>query len=402
MFNIKQLLEKEGHEVIPFSVKHNKNVETPYEKYFLSPIGTGDEVYANQVKKDFRSVIKGFCRTVYSFEAKSNFEKLLKVVKPDIIYILCVQTNISYSIIDVASKMGIPVVHRISDFSLFCPSAHYFRSDRNEICEECSTKGLCSSIRHKCCHNSLAMTVVKALSLKVERLIGVKNKIAYFVMTTEHTRKKFIEGGYDEKKLAVIPTMFNDCTINNNLSITYKPYALFVGRLDPDKGIKTLLDAFIGTPFNLKLIGFSSTSYMQELQEYLKGKQHNIEFLGRMDFLEIQKYLADCLFTIIPSMWYDNLPNSILESYAFKKCVVATKIGCFLDNVHEDKSGLLFEYNNAESLRSCIKKLFMKESLAKEMGAYSRTLIDTVYNQATHVNKLIALFNIVVKDYGKY
>ena len=39
MFNIKQLLEDVGHEVIPFSVKHNRNAKTPYEKYFLSPIG---------------------------------------------------------------------------------------------------------------------------------------------------------------------------------------------------------------------------------------------------------------------------------------------------------------------------------------------------------------------------
>ena len=51
MFNIKQLLEEEGHEVIPFSVKHNKNIATPYEKYFLSPVGSGDEVYFGDVAK---------------------------------------------------------------------------------------------------------------------------------------------------------------------------------------------------------------------------------------------------------------------------------------------------------------------------------------------------------------
>ena len=45
LFNIKQLLEDAGHEIIPFSVKHKQNVATPYEKYFLSPIGNGDEIY---------------------------------------------------------------------------------------------------------------------------------------------------------------------------------------------------------------------------------------------------------------------------------------------------------------------------------------------------------------------
>ena len=56
MFNIKQLLEDEGHEVIPFSVKHNKNVATPYEEYFLSSIGSGDEVYFSDVAKKRKNI----------------------------------------------------------------------------------------------------------------------------------------------------------------------------------------------------------------------------------------------------------------------------------------------------------------------------------------------------------
>ena len=398
MFNIKELLEAEGHEVIPFSVQHNKNVKTPYAKYFLSPIGTGDEIYADQVKKNIPNIIKGIGRVVYSFEAKTRFRKLLEEVKPDIIYILCVQSKISYSIVDVAASLHIPVVHRISDFSLLCPSDHYYRSDINAICEDCTKKGLYSAVLHRCNHGSLLSSIVKAASLNVERFIGVKEKISHFVFTTEHTRKKFIEGGFDTNKLSVIPTMFNDSTLNRDLQISYKPYALFVGRIDPDKGIKTLLDAFIGSQYNLKLIGFSSTGYIQELQKHLEGKQHNIEFLGRMDFEQIQKYLAECMFTIIPSMWYDNLPNSILESYALRKCVVATKVGCFLDNVHDGKSGLLFDYNDSESLKSCINMLFNNESMAIRMGEYGRTLIDTTYNEKIHVNKLVSLFEKVVKN----
>ena len=41
LFNIKDLLEKNGHTVIPFSVKNVHNAETEYENYFMSPIGAG-------------------------------------------------------------------------------------------------------------------------------------------------------------------------------------------------------------------------------------------------------------------------------------------------------------------------------------------------------------------------
>ena len=40
MFNIKKMLEDNGHEVIPFSIHSNKNVETEYSKYFVEPIGS--------------------------------------------------------------------------------------------------------------------------------------------------------------------------------------------------------------------------------------------------------------------------------------------------------------------------------------------------------------------------
>ena len=45
MFNIKNVLEENGHEVIPFSIRSNKNVETEYSRYFVEPIGSRDAVY---------------------------------------------------------------------------------------------------------------------------------------------------------------------------------------------------------------------------------------------------------------------------------------------------------------------------------------------------------------------
>ena len=57
MFNIKKKLEEEGHEVIPFSVKSNKNEKTKYEKYFVEPIGSKDAVYYEDYKKTPKTFI---------------------------------------------------------------------------------------------------------------------------------------------------------------------------------------------------------------------------------------------------------------------------------------------------------------------------------------------------------
>lgn len=407
MFNIKQLLEAEGHEVIPFSVKHNKNVETPYEKYFLSPIGTGDEVYFSDVqkqKKTLKNQWKGLTRMIYSYEAKKCFKKLLEDLKPDLVYILYFQAKISCSIVQTAHEMKVPVIQRISDYSLLCPCSLYFRQSDCQICELCTQKTKWHSVKNKCVYNSSLYSFIKSVAIDVQNWVGIRKKISRFIFPSTYTMSKFVENGFDKNKLVHIPTLFNDTTLRTDLPREYKPFALFIGRTDPDKGLMTLLDAFIGTDFNLKIIGFSSVAgYYEKLQKHVEGKKHNIEFLGKMEFNQMQEYLSKCLFTVVPSEWYDNLPNTILESYAMHKCVVATDVGSLTENNLDGETGLLFKYKDAEDLRSKITYLFEHPEKAEEFGENARRQIDTKFSIENHVKSLVKLFEEVVyaKDADK-
>jgi glycosyltransferase involved in cell wall biosynthesis len=400
MFNIKELLEKEGHEVIPFSVQHNRNIKTPYEKYFLSSIGSGDEVYFSDVQKSKKSLSdqwKSLTRMIYSYEAKNCFKKLLEDVKPDLVYILHFQNKISCSIVDVAHKRGVPVIQRISDYSLLCPCSIYFRQSDGQICELCTQKTKWYSVKNKCVYHSALYSFVKSAAITVQNFVGIRNKISRFIFPSTYTMDKFVENGFDAKKCVHIPTLFNDTTLRTDLQRDYKPFALFIGRTDPDKGLMTLLNAFIGTNYNLKIIGFSSVAgYYEKLQEYAKGKKHTIEFLGQMEFYQMQTYLSQCLFTIVPSEWYDNLPNTILESYAMHKCVVATNVGSLAENIVDGKTGLLFNYKDAGDLRSKITYLFEHPKKAEEYGENARQQIDTKFNIKNHLNALQEQFEDVV------
>jgi hypothetical protein len=97
LFNVINLLQDNGHTVIPFSVEHTKNVPTPYAPYFLSAIGDGTAVYASEYnKKSWDTVRKSLGRMVYSFEAKNKLETLIKDTKPDLIYILQISIKKSH------------------------------------------------------------------------------------------------------------------------------------------------------------------------------------------------------------------------------------------------------------------------------------------------------------------
>ena len=56
LFNIKDVLERKGHEVVPFSIKSSKNVPSPYEEDFLDTVD--DQTYFAQSKKTLRVVLK--------------------------------------------------------------------------------------------------------------------------------------------------------------------------------------------------------------------------------------------------------------------------------------------------------------------------------------------------------
>ena len=390
LFNIKGVLESYGHEVFPFSVKNPDNVSNDYEKYFLESVE--EEIYFAQTKKSIKVVLKSFFRMFYSFEAKKKFHRFLMDVQPDIVYIIQYHNKISPSIIFTAKKLKIPVVHRISDFQYMCPNAFLY-NDAKGICEDCLNKKSLNCIKYKCVLDSSVYSVIKLMAKKFHELLRITEKIDAFVVPSSFTLNKLRQYGIISAKLHHIPTF---CNLNDiALDIKYNPFILFVGRIEKQKGLMTLIKAFENTDKKLKIIGFSNDGYENELKSYLSSKIHNIEFLGRMEFQEIIPFLSTCLCTIVPSEWYENFPNSILESFAFKKAVIATDIGSLPELVKNNDTGLTFNYGSSDDLKKKIEYMFKNPSEAQRMGenAYQDLIND--YSSEKHYSTLINLFNSI-------
>ncbi|MEP7108284.1 MAG: glycosyltransferase family 4 protein [Ferruginibacter sp.] len=402
MFNIIDLLQKNGHEVIPFSIQHARNKPTTYDSYFMSPLGHGDEVYAKEYKKtNLKTVFTALSRMLYSFEAKKKLGILIEKVNPDLIYVLHYQNKISASIFDAAVRYNIPVVNRISDFGLICANSLLFRNKQKDVCERCIHGSKWNAVKYKCVNDSYVYSAIKAASLELaEHVVHVKSKIKAFVVPSSFTILKLAEYGIDKAKLHHIPTFFNNQDFQEPERITYKPFALFIGRIVQEKGLFTLIRAFVNTDFNLKIIGITTTGYQEELELYLKGKRHNIEFLGRKSFKEIIPYLQTCAFTIVPSENYDNFPNTVLESYAYKKAVIATNLGSLKEMIINEKTGLLFIQQDFIDLQEKVSFLLDNPGLCQEYGTNGFNRLQEEYSSEMHYKKLLKVFNSVLKNEG--
>ena len=400
MFNIKEVLEKNGHTVVPFSIKNQNNLSSEYEKYFIKPVSKAEAVYFSEYNKsNIITAFRSFLRMFYSFEAKRKLNQLIRVVKPDIIYVLHYQNKISASIFDAAKKSKIPVVHRISDFGLICSNALFYRPIQKDICKRCLNGSRMNAVVNKCVHDSRVYSFIKAASLKFQQTLKIRAKIQFFVVPSLFTIEKLKIYGLPASKVAHIPTFFNFQSISEAPEISYEPFALYIGRIEPEKGLRTMVKAFEGTGFNLKIIGFSASGFDDELKNYLKNKNENIEFLGRKSFNEIQDYLRKCAFTIVPSEWYDNFPNTILESYAFRKCVIATNIGSLKEMILNGETGLLFKIKDYGDLREKITYLFNNSDECQRLGSNAFARLSTEYSEKEHYTKLMKIFSSVIEAY---
>ena len=151
MFNLTDYLTRLGHQVVPFSVAYAKNQPSEYEQYFVKPSGGGTDSKLNKLEGGIRTKLRIAARSIYSYEAKRALERLIVDTQPDLLYCLNIVNHISPSIIDAASKYKMPVIMRLSDYYLLCPSYLYLRD--GNICTDCE-RGFYHALRHKCRANS--------------------------------------------------------------------------------------------------------------------------------------------------------------------------------------------------------------------------------------------------------
>lgn len=395
MFNIKRMLENHGHEVIPFSIHSNKNVNSEYSRYFVEPIGSRDATYFEDCKKTPKVIWQMLTRSIYSKEVEKAIKKEIEDIKPDLVYIIHFVNKLSPSVICGAKKMGVPVVLRLSDYFLLCPRFDFLYDKKP--CEECLTKGYITCVKKRCVKGSLFASIVRVFSMKIHKALNVYENVDAFITPSEFLKKKLIENGFDEKKIICIPTFTASKSEVGEPKIG--SYGLYFGRVTEEKGVDTVVKAYEMMPNrHVIIMGDDTTDEAMRLKAYITEKEiKNIEFVGFKAGEELENIIKGARFTLIPSIWYDNLPNTALESFQYSKPVIASDIGSLPELVLDGVNGYLFTPGNADELCEKIQ-LLDDDSLAAKMGAESRKRLENKFAPQTHYEALMKVFNCVRKE----
>lgn len=398
LFNAKELFEEKGHKVIPFSVKHPRNLPSEYSHYFLSALTDSEEaVTFRQLKLTPKNLIKLIDRTFLSVEARGRMKRLLRDNDVDVAYTLHFLRWISPSIFAELSKRGVPIVVRVSDFEYMCPGTHLLRD--GEVCELCVGGSLLASVKYRCVQGSLPLSLAHYASMSLYKAMGTMKKIDAFVCPSRFTLRQMKKAGFAEEKLFHVPTFVNTQAIPPRSDVPGE-YILYSGRLSPEKGVEVLLEAFekyrkrsgaAAIPLHIIHTGGEGAGVLEE--RIKSGDLEDVVLLSGLPARDFYSYVGNAAFTVVPSLCYDNLPNVVLESYACGKAVIGSGLGSIPELVEDGGTGLLFEAGNSDDLADKITWLAGRRRECMNMGRKGRMLAESEYGGDLHHERLMGLFS---------
>ena len=184
-----------------------------------------------------------------------------------------------------------------------------------------------------------------------------------------------------------------------NIKIKDNGYALYFGRLSKEKGILNLIEAFSYIKNqNLHIAGDGPER--EKIEKIIKDRhlENNIKLLGFLNQKEMQEEIANCKFVVVPSIWYENCPYSILETLATGKPVIGADIGGIPELVKDKENGLIYRYNSSSELETKMKLLFENQELVEEYGTKAKKIAQKEYSREKYYNKIIKIYEDVLGE----
>ncbi|MGV1060041.1 glycosyltransferase family 4 protein [Clostridium perfringens] len=386
LFALKKLLAEGGVETIDFSMKDRKNFASNYSDYFIENIDYSEK----NIFKKFLYASK----IIYNFESYKKMKKLLEDTNPDIVHLHLFQHQISPSIIKAIKEKHIPIVYTVHDLKPVC--LNYKMLNSKGICEECKGGKYLKCLKNKCVKESYIFSFINVLEGYLHNFLKSYKNIDMFITPSDFYRNKLLENGFLKDRVINIDNFIDTSKFKPNYS--NENYFVYVGRLSNEKGVKTLIEAMKDVKEStLKIVG--SGPIEEELKSFSKlYKIKNIEFLGFKSQREVRDIVAKSKFMIIPSEWYENGPMSVLEAMAMGKAIIGANIGGIPEMVNHNINGYLFESGNKEELAKYINKLLQNDKDIINFGKESRKIMENKYSEKVHYNKIMKVYNRVLKN----
>jgi glycosyltransferase involved in cell wall biosynthesis len=357
---LREALTSHGHSVIPFF-----RSSAELEDRRLGKVGA-------------------FFTGIYNAAARREFAQLLERDHPDLVHINNLFPLISPSILDETKQRNIPTVMTLHNFRLLCPTGLMF--SHGEVCHRClGGREWWCAVRN--CTGEWPKSAGYAARSMTARLRGsFVNRIDRFVAPSEFVKKMLSEQGYPSGRIDVVRYTVNLGSCKP--SAESGEYAGYVGRISPEKGVDTIVEAARDCPD----IKFRFAGHYQRMPDLPRRAPMNCVFDGQISAEKVVEFVSKARVAVFSSRWYEVSPLSLFDAMLQGKPVVSSRIGGLPEFVDDGVTGLLFTPGDSHDLAKKVRYLWERPELCRSMGEAARKKILTMFSPPANYERLIGSY----------
>lgn len=360
------LLRAAGHEVASFA-RHSDDIEG------MSPLGKARVV----------------AEIPWARSAGRDFAARLRTERPDVVHLHNTFPLISASVLTAAARAGVPVVATLHHYRQVCPGGTLYRADR--VCDDCVGRLPWPAIRHGCYRGSSVATAPLALDAVLNRGRWWKGVTRFFCISAAQ-RSTLIRAGMPAERLMVKHNFVPDPGVRREGP---GRYALYLGRLTEEKGLRTLMQAWERLAHPLLPLRIAGAGPLEEEIAAWAANRPDTEFLGLVDAEIARSLVAEAAFAVVPSAWAETFGLVVVEAMAAGVPVIATSHGAFLELVEHGRTGLLCPPNDPAALADAMSRLF-DVSLSDEFGVAARAAYEAGFTERVGLANLLAGYRAAI------
>ena len=328
----------------------------------------------------------------YNAQTTKTIIKEIDTFEPDLIHCFSIGSTVTPHFMSYAKSKSIPIIQSFRDYYYICPKT-YMLDNKGKVLQE--HKNFLDCVLHHHPKKSHFYDILLYLKQSIHKKIINKN-IDYYITPSENLTKLVGKTFKAEGETVPNPVLLKNTFVGQKKS----DYLLFVGRLEREKGVVSLLKAFQKNlekypTEHLKIVG--SGSFQSELENHVTTSNiQNVSFLGAKKPEELIELYACAKFTIVPSEILESYGNVILESFAFNKTVIISDLLGIKNEVAKNKSGLIFPHGNVLKLAESIERLLTDADLKKELEENAAKYVRN-FSFENHFKNLLIIYKKVLQ-----
>lgn len=323
---------------------------------------------------------------------------LLRQSRPNLLHVHNFFPLFSPSVHAAAKFLGIPTIQTLHNFRLGCLNGYLLRD--NKICEICLGHNPWKGVMYHCYRESLPASLGVWSMVTFNRWRGTwLRDVDAFITPSKFAAQKFLEIGIPENRLYVKPNMIPDPLVGQTMSAApTKPTFVFVGRLSPEKGAMTLLQAWkqLAEPeWQLDIVGCGIQQ--QDLEKFVKEQElSNVNFSGYLALFQVLEVIKSATAVVVPSQWYETFGRVIIEAFGCGKVVLAANLGALSELVQEDKTGFLIPHADVNAWVERLRWCGNHPEQIDRIGKNARQTYQQLYTPEINYRQILEIYKRVL------